>query len=180
MADPFIGQVQIWANNYVPRGWAICQGDLLPIDQNTALYSIISYVYGGNGFTNFGLPMLNGHAALGLGQGPGLSPYNWGQRGGEQDVIITENQIPTHTHGTMYAQKRANSNVGTPSNNVVQARLHAPGVTRSFDTVGTDDSEYMNEDMISTVGGSAPHENRQPFLALQFCIALMGTYPSRS
>ncbi|WP_334019917.1 phage tail protein [Alteromonas sp. S015] len=180
MADPFIGQVQIWANNYVPSGWAICRGGLLDINQNTALFSLIGNTYGGDGHISFGVPKLDGHAVMSWGTGPGLSSYVFGERGGYHHAALAVDELPTHTHGTIHAQKRANSNVGTPSNNVVQARLHAPGVTRSFDTVGTDDSEYMNEDMISTVGGSAPHENRQPFLALQFCIALMGTYPSRS
>lgn len=180
MADPFIGQVQIWANSYVPSGWAICRGGLLDINQNTALFSIISDTYGGDGIVTFGVPKLDGHAVMSWGTGPGLSSYNFGQHGGFTQAVVTVDQLPSHTHGTIYAQKRANSNVGTPSHEVVQARLHYPGVAQSFDTLDVNTSKNMDTEMISYVGAGDPHENRQPFLALQFCIALMGLYPSRS
>lgn len=182
MADPFIAQVQIWANNFVPRGWAICQGALLPISQNTALYSLIGNTYGGDGRVTMGLPKLNGHAVMSWGSAPGLDTYYFGEAGGHHEAIVTEAEMPSHTHGTVYGQKGNFADTNAPSSQSVPGRreLTTGGSIAAYEPYNQASGAYMDETMVSTVGNGTPHENRQPFLALQFCIALLGQYPTRN
>ena len=166
MSEPFLGQLLLVPYNFAPQGWAFCQGQILPISQNTALFSLLGTMYGGNGQTTFALPDLRGRVALSTGTGPGLSNYDLGQVGGTETVSLTQNQIAAHQHtigGTNSAATGAR-----PGGNV-----NAQGGSYS----ATSDAA-MQPTGIS--GGSQPHTNVQPFLGLNYCIALEGIYPSRN
>jgi microcystin-dependent protein len=173
MADPFIGEVRIWALNFAPRGWAFCNGQLLQISQNTALFSIIGTTYGGDGRTTLGLPNLQGRAPMHAGQGPGLTNRRLGESGGVETVTLTQAQVTGHTHAM-----RANPNPAEapgPGGNafaraVGGAPYAAPGTTVSLAT----------EALPSSVGGGQQHNNMQPYLALTFVIAVVGIFPSRN
>jgi microcystin-dependent protein len=181
MADPFIAQVQIWSNNFVPRGWGICQGALISISQNTALFSLIGNTYGGDGRISMGLPKLNGHAVMSWGLAPGLDEYFWGEAGGHYEAVIAESEMPSHSHGTIYGQKGNFADTNLPINAVPGRREPSTGGSvAAYEPYNAGGSAYMDETKVSTVGNGDPHENRQPFLALQFCIALMGQYPTRN
>ena len=169
MSDPFIGQIILVAFNFAPQGWAFSEGQLLPINQNQALFSLLGTTYGGDGQTTFALADLRGRVPISSGQGPGLQNYNLGQVGGEETVTLTGNQAGAHSHLVNMNSKHSNS--GTPLNNFL-----ATG--GSFQSV--DDGSTMNPGMIANGGGSQPHDNMQPYLGLNYCIALQGIYPSRN
>jgi microcystin-dependent protein len=172
MSEPFLAQIQIVAYNFAPKGWAFCNGQLLPIAQNTALFSLLGTTYGGDGRTNFALPNLQGNAPLhvGSGQGPGLNSRVLGEAGGEDKHTLTVPEMPAHTH----AFKRDDSAVattGTPSTTTALGKpfaLKTYGPPNNLVPMGTQ------------AGGNQPHENRQPYLALNFIIALQGIFPARS
>src|SRR5689334_20314008 len=173
MANPFLGEIRIFAGNFAPRGWALCNGQILAISQNTALFSLLGTNYGGNGQTTFALPNLAGRFAMHAAQGPGLSPRFLGESDGASTVSLLATEMPVHGHGLQAGITPAST---SPSGNVMAPTAtgggnvyHAPGVTTPM--AGT---------AISPAGGSQPHENRQPYLALNFCIALQGIFPSRS
>jgi microcystin-dependent protein len=167
VSEPFIAQVMLFAGNFAPRGWAFCNGQILSIAQNTALFSLLGTTYGGNGQTTFALPDLRGRAPVHTGQGPGLSPIDLGQQGGVETVTLNQNQMPQHTH----AQPASNGQETTNRpGNAVPAR---GGVY-----AGSGDGAVM--DPTSAAGGNQPHENRPPYLALNYIIALEGIYPSRN
>ena len=171
MATPFIGQITLFAGNFAPRGWAFCQGQLLSIAQNTALFSLLGTTYGGNGQTTFGLPDLRGRVPMGMGQGPGLSLYVQGQMGGVETVTLISTQMPQHTH-TLQASS-ALPTVADPTGAVLPSgysRIYATGTT----------GVAMGATSIAAAGGSQPHENRQPYLAMNYIIATEGIYPSRN
>jgi microcystin-dependent protein len=167
--DPFIGQIQIFAGNFAPRGWAFCNGQLLAIQSNTALFSLLGTQYGGNGTTNFALPNLQGTAPLFFGQGPGLTPYIIGEQGGVENVTLLASQIPAHTHQIAAASEVGESSTaGTRSfarANIQAYVASAPNATAAINT--------------SVVGNSLPHNNMQPYLALSYIIALQGIFPPR-
>lgn len=165
--EPFIGEVALFANNFAPRGWMPCSGQLLAISTNQALFSILGTTYGGNGVTNFALPNLNGRAAVGAGWGPGLSYYGPGQQGGEQSVTLNSQQIPTHVHQTRGSS--ANATTGTPVGTLPAAGNVALYTSQATDNVTTPHA-----------GGSQPHDNTQPSLGLLYCIATVGIFPSRN
>jgi len=178
MSEPFIGQIATFAFNFAPRFWAICSGQLLPIAQNMALFSLLGTQYGGNGTTNFALPDLRGRAGLNGGQGPGLSSYTIGQVGGVENVTLTLSQIPQHTH--TWTATTLVGNQPSPANNFL-----AGGVVPS----GTQIPAYapaggavvpLAADTLATVGSSSGHPNMQPFLVMNYCIALSGIFPSRN
>lgn len=174
MSEPFIAEIRIFAGNFAPRGWAFCDGQLLPIAQNTALFSLIGTTYGGDGRSTTALPDLQGRAPMHPGRGPGLTSRRLGQRGGVETVTLSEAQMPNHTH-TM----RANTNAGDlqiPTNQRSLART-APGF--AYQSNSTSNLVAMADETIPTTGGSQSHNNLQPFLAMNFIIALVGTYPSR-
>ena len=179
MADPFVAEIRIFGFNFAPRGWAFCQGQLLPISQNTALFSLLGTYYGGNGSTNFALPNLQGSAAIGTGQGPGLSIQSLGEVGGVDSVTLLSTQIPSHTHtlsaGVLSTPNPA-QNVATPAGNAMFG-LSGPNNTY-IDPVAPNTT--FNAAALATVGTNTPHENRQPFVALNFCIAMQGVFPPRS
>ena len=174
MSEPFIAEIKIFAGNFAPRSWAFCNGQLLPIAQNTALFSLVGTIYGGDGRTTFGLPNLQGRAPMHPGYGPGLSPRQLGQGGGAESVTLTAAQMSSHAHQAQGSLNAANANV--PS------ELTLLGVTPTQYTYasGSEDNVDMAPDSLATTGGGQPHSNMQPYLAINFIIALLGTYPERS
>ena len=174
-ADPYIGEISIFAGNFAPRGWAFCNGQLLPIAQNTALFSILGTTYGGNGTTTFALPDLRGRAPLSSGQGPGLSDYDLGQSGGTETVTLTTNEIPAHNHSVgAFNNKGDQSN---PTNNVNAIVVDSSNGTANAYAASA--NATMNNGAVGSTGGSQPHNNMQPYLTLNFIIALQGVFPSR-
>ncbi|MBE7325815.1 phage tail protein [Nocardioides sp. Y6] len=166
--DPFVGEVALFGFDYAPQGWASCDGQLLPIRQNPALYSILGTNFGGDGRITFGLPNLNGRAALGAGSGPGLSSYQVGEFGGQDSVALTQSEMPVHTHATMASSGAATT--GAPVNAVPAA---------GNVTLRTGGEATLTE-VLEMAGGGQPHSNMQPSLVMRYCIALAGIYPPRS
>jgi len=174
MSEPFLGMIIIVPYNFAPRGWAFCSGQILPIAQNTALFSLLGTTYGGNGQTTFALPDLRGRVSMSSGQGPGLSNYSLGEVSGTETVTLISTQIPTHTHPVMASSNDANAN------RAVNAALASPP-SPIYDSNGPDGRTQMNANMIPpSGGGNQPHENRPPYLVLNYCIALEGIFPSRN
>ena len=179
MTEPYIGEVQHFGFNFNPRGWAFCNGATLPIQQNTALFSLLGTQYGGNGQTTFQLPNLNGRATTQQGTGPGLTPRTIGQSFGVNTVTLTTQELPTHTHAaTYYAQTDIAKRTGTPAAGVA---LSVPTDSEVFPFVTS--SPTVNAQFSPTMiqpssGGGQPHANQQPYLAINFCIALAGQFPS--
>lgn len=169
MSEPFIGEIRIFGFNFAPRGWANCAGQILSIAQNTALFSLLGTTYGGNGQTTFALPDLRGRAPLNFGQGPGLSNYTLGQSSGTETVTLTQNEMPQHNHGVNASSQPANAT--RPGNAF-------PSGGGTYQTAP--DGTTMAQQMIALAGGSQPHNNLQPYLALNICIALEGIFPSRN
>lgn len=184
MSEPFIGQIELFGFTFPPRGWAFCQGQLQAISQNQALFSLLGTNYGGDGRTTFALPDLRGRIPIGQGQGSGLSGYTIGQVGGAEQVTLAPAQMPAHTHSLMVdAATAGSSNNNVPASNEVLGQ----SAGKTHDGVKLDISLYntaapnaaLDLRSVSTVGGQ-PHENRMPYLALNFCIALQGIFPSRN
>jgi microcystin-dependent protein len=192
-SDPFIGQIQMVGFNFAPRGWAFCDGQLLAISQNQALFALIGTTYGGDGRTSFGLPDLRGRVAVHPGRGPGLSNYNWGQISGVESVTLTPSQMPAHTHvatttvssisATLHGTNGAGDSA-TPEANSIASKSRtniysssAPDVNLHSDSISV--TATVGTTMANSGGGSF-HENRMPSLAIYHVIALQGIFPSRS
>ena len=173
MADPFVAEIRIFPFNFAPKGWAFCDGQLLPLSQNTALFSLLGTTYGGNGKSNFALPNMQGNAPMHPGQGPGLSLHDLGETGGSTTVSLLESEIPSHTH-TLGAQNIPLGGVTTPSGNT----LNHPASGNLFSA--TANIVNMADQAIAPAGGDQPHNNMMPYLTLNFCIALQGVYPPRT
>lgn len=174
MSEPFIAEIRIFAGNFAPRNWAFCDGQLLPIANNTALFSLIGTTYGGDGRTTTALPNLQGRAPMHPGRGPGLTARRLGEKVGVETVTLSEAQIPSHNHTA-----RADTTVAatsTPSNTTSLARS---GGGQAYQTDTTANLVDMASQTLSTTGGGQAHANMQPYLALNFIIALVGLYPSR-
>lgn len=171
MSEPFLAQITLFAGNFAPRGWAFCDGQILPIAQNTALFSILGTTYGGNGQTTFALPDLRGRVPIGPRQGPGLSFYDLGEVGGVESVTLTNNEMPAHNHAGVNG---ANSGQGT--SNRPGNRFPARGGSYA----DTADTALGGGAGGGIAGGSQPHGNRQPYLGLNYIIALEGIFPSRN
>jgi microcystin-dependent protein len=172
MSEPYLGMIIIVPYTFAPRGWAFCAGQILSISQNTALFSLLGTTFGGNGQTTFGIPDLRGRVPVGSGQGPGLSNYDLGEVAGSETVTLTTQEIPAHSHTVS-----ASSN--DPSAN--RASNAALAATNIYDPNGADGRTFMNPNVMPPSGGNnQPHENRQPFLVLNYCIAMTGIYPSRN
>jgi microcystin-dependent protein len=174
MADQFIGEIRATGFNFAPTGWALCNGQVLPISQNTALFSLLGTQFGGNGTSNFALPNLQGLAPMHQGNGAGLSPRTIGEAGGETAVTLLASQMPSHTHTAMNA---AASNAYAPTNAV----FGGGGRGKELAYAPTSGSTaQLNSHAIGTAGGSQPHNNLPPYLTVNFIIALQGIFPSRS
>lgn len=170
MADPFVAEIRIFPFNFAPRGWAWCDGQLLPLSQNTALFSLLGTTYGGNGKSNFALPDLQGRAPMHPGQGPGLSLHDLGETGGSETVSLLESEIPSHSHGIVVSADDGNSR--NPGGNYVGRgnNIYAP-----LPVV----APPMAPEALAPAGGDAPHNNLMPYLTFYFCIALQGVFPPR-
>ena len=177
MADNFLAEIRIVPFNFAPKGWAFCDGQLLPISQNTALFSLLGTTYGGDGKTTFALPNLQGCSPLHAGQGPGLSLRNLGETGGEQTVTLLQTEMPAHTHTPQGLNAKAGQ--ASPSNAVwAQQQVGRQPLPAYSTNPGT--SPAMSAQALSVVGGNLPHNNLVPFLGLTFVIALQGIFPARS
>lgn len=174
MGQPFVGQIIAVGFNFAPVGWALCQGQLLPISENEALYTLIGTTFGGDGQSTFGLPDLRGRAALGMGQGPGLAQYAMGQAAGAESTTLTGAQIGSHTHGLSAA---ATATTSTPSSSVV---LGTPAPSTPIYATGGLAATLTPGAVSATAGGGLPHENRQPSLAINYIISLFGVFPSQN
>ncbi len=171
--EPFIGEVKLFAGNFAPRDWAFCDGQLLPIAQNTALFSILGTTYGGDGRTTFGLPDLRGRVAVGPRNGSGLSDYSLGQKTGNESTVLNTSQLPAHSHTV-----NAVSELGT-SNEPSDKYLAQTGLfDNEYSDVATD--VQLNSNMIGTTGNNVPIDVRQPSLSINYIICLFGTYPPRN
>jgi microcystin-dependent protein len=171
MSEPFIAEIRIFAGNFAPRGWAFCNGQLLPISQNTALFSLIGTTYGGDGRTTTALPDLQGRAPMHPGRGPGLTSRRLGERGGVETVTLTEAQMASHAHGARASTDTASIN---EPNNDILARPLGRG-SNIYKASGT----QVPFRQLTDTGGGQSHNNLQPFLTLNYIIALVGLYPSR-
>lgn len=176
--DPFIGEIRLFPFSFAPKNWALCNGQLLPIQQYTALFSIIGTTYGGNGVNNFQLPNLQGRVVAGVGTGPGLSSWDWGEEKGEDSVVLTINEIPAHNHLINAYNNPGTGNAPT-STNFLARDTRSSGVTNYMAAVASANVQ-MSPATIGITGNNTPHENRQPFLALNYCIALQGVFPARN
>jgi len=173
MADPFVAEIRIFPFNFAPRGWAWCDGQLLPLSQNTALFSLLGTTYGGNGMSNFALPDLQGRAAMHPGQGPGLSLHDLGETSGSETVTLLESEIPAHSHSLRAdVLDQADTNVPSPSASFAQS---ASGTLYQSAT-----NTQLAPDALTPAGGDQPHNNMQPYLTFYFCIALQGVFPPRT
>jgi len=168
--EPFLGEIRLVAFTFAPRGWAFCHGQLLPISQHTALFSLLGTIYGGDGRTTFALPDLRGRVPIGAGTGPGLTPRSLGERGGAEGVQLTVEQLPAHTH-------RAMAHSGKSDTRNPEGNVWAKARRRAYSTSGID--VEMDETAIGLTGGGNPVETLPPFLGLNYVIALQGIYPSR-
>jgi microcystin-dependent protein len=171
MADPFVGEIRAFPFGFAPRGWAPCDGQLVSISQNMALFSLLGTTYGGNGTTTFALPDLRSRVSNHRGQGPGLGNLSMGQRGGNEAHRLTVAELPSHNHDVHASKRAADTNVPTNA---------APAAGGTYDTrpIATADQVAMVPTF--NAGSSAAHNNRQPFLGVQFCIALEGVFPPRN
>jgi microcystin-dependent protein len=174
MSEPYIGQIIMFGGNFAPRSWAFCDGQLLPISQNTALFSILGTTYGGDGRTSFGLPDLRGRVAIHAGNGPGLSPRRLGDKGGQETVTLTEAQLPSHTHQFTPRAQSEDGETDEPQGNFLAKA--GGGETIYAGSANAD----MGGGPTGSTGGSQAHNNMQPYNAVNFIICLFGIYPSRS
>lgn len=174
MSEPFLAEIRIVGFNFAPRGWAFCDGQILPINQNQSLYSLLGTTYGGDGRTTFGLPDMRGRIPIHQGWGPGLSNRPLGSKSGQEGEILSASQIGSHTHTS-----RGTTGTGT-ANSPDGAIFANPGGTILTYKAGATQRAAMNADAIGHTGGSQAHDNVQPFVCVNFIVALFGIYPSRS
>lgn len=174
MSNPFLAEIRIFPFNFAPKGWAFCDGQILPLSQNTALFALLGTTYGGNGTSNFALPNLQGSAPMFYGQGPGLTLYDIGESGGSPTVTLLQSEMPQHPHSLMASAHPADLDTPGPSNalgHTTPAQIYAtPPQTPT----------QLSNQTIAPAGSGLPHNNMMPFLALNFCIALQGVFPPRS
>ncbi|MBK9257727.1 MAG: phage tail protein [Saprospiraceae bacterium] len=175
--EPFIGQIAAFGFNFAPKGWAMCNGQLLAIAQNSALFSLIGTYYGGDGISTFALPDLRGRVAINQGQGPGLSPYSLGQRAGSESVTLNTSQIPAHNHIATLRGNGEDANSGDANNKTLgaaSANIYNSNPPENGATLN------VNSLQVAPTGGNQPHSNMQPYLVINYCIALQGIFPPRN
>jgi microcystin-dependent protein len=179
MADPFVAEIRIFAFNFAPTGWALCNGQLLPISQNTALFSLLGTTYGGDGKSTFALPDLTGCVPIHAGQGNGLSLYDLGQMGGAESVTLLTSEMPAHTH--LLQANASDSTTNNPANASYSRGKWSfqgnGGAVATYTSSAAD--KTMNLQAIGMAGSSFPHNNIMPYLVLNFCIAMQGVFPAR-
>jgi microcystin-dependent protein len=173
MADPFVAEIRIFPFNFAPKGWAWCDGQLLPLSQNTALFSLLGTTYGGDGKSNFALPDLQGRAPMHPGQGPGLSLHDLGETGGSETVSLLESEIPAHSHSVRASIDDADLTIPQPTRSM--AKTAGQNLYTATATLNP-----MAPESLPPAGGDQPHNNMQPYLTFYFCIALQGVYPPRT
>lgn len=179
--EPLIGQIMMFAGNFAPRGWAFCEGQLLPISSNSALFSILGTTYGGDGRTTFALPDLRGRAPIQAGHGPGLSPVQLGEKAGAEEVTLTVSNMPNHSHSL-----NASNAAGTSSNPagnypaVSQFQADRTSPVTQVNSYGNTPNAPMGAQAVGNSGGSTPFKNRNPYLGVNYIIALVGIFPSRN
>jgi microcystin-dependent protein len=176
MSEQFVAEIRIFPFNFAPKGWAFCDGQLLPISQNTALFSLLGTTYGGDGKSTFALPDMQGNTPMQQGQGPGLSLRDLGELGGEQAVTLLQTEMPAHIHTAVAA---TGSGQGSPVNNAWASGLKT-GPSLYSPPAANNKDVPMSPAALSIAGGSLPHNNMMPFLTVNFCIALQGVFPARS
>jgi microcystin-dependent protein len=174
MADPFVAEIRMFTFSFSPKGWAFCNGQILPISQNTALFALLGTTYGGDGKSTFALPDLEGSVGMHAGQGQGLSLRDLGEIGGEDNVTLLESEIPVHTHQLM-ANSFDPADLNTPTSSRILALSQGVGAYQS----SNGNLAVMAPQTLSPAGGGQPHTNLQPYLTVNFCIALQGVFPQR-
>lgn len=178
MSEPYIAQVAIFGFNFAPRNYAFCNGQLLPISQNQALFSLIGTTYGGDGRTTYGLPNIQDQTVVNIGQGPGLSNYVLGQTAGVAEVTVSQNQMPIHSHTVSASAADKPTDYVLPVANGDWIGKQDTGTAKQFAPAG--DGSTFAAPTIAMAGGSLAHQNEQPYLGLNYCIALYGIFPSRN
>jgi microcystin-dependent protein len=173
MADPFVAEIRIFPFNFAPKGWAFCDGQILPLSQNTALFSLLGTTYGGDGKSNFALPNMQGSAPMHPGQGPGLSLHDLGETGGSETVTLLESEIPSHTHAL-----RASAQPGEDASPAGESLARSVGAL--LYQTSLQNLVALAPQTLAPAGGDQPHNNMQPYLTLSFCIALQGVFPPRT
>ena len=174
MADPFVAEIRIVPFNFAPQGWAWCDGQLMPLSQNTALFSLLGTTYGGNGKSNFALPDLQGRAAMHPGQGPGLSLHDLGETGGSEAVTLLESEMPAHSHALRALLDDADLAIPTAARSLAKASANM------YSTNTANGLSAHAPEALAPAGGDQPHNNLQPYLTFFFCIALQGVFPPRT
>jgi microcystin-dependent protein len=172
MADPFLAEIRIFPFQFAPKGWAFCDGQLLPLSQNTALFSLLGTTYGGDGKSNFALPNVEGSAPMHPGQGPGLSLHDLGEIGGSETVTLLESEIPAHAHALRASLDDADLAIPTAGRSLAKASANL--------YLAANPNAQMAFQGLAPAGGDQPHNNMQPYLTLNFCIALQGVFPPRT
>jgi microcystin-dependent protein len=176
MSSPFVAEIRIFPFNFAPLGWAFCDGQVLPLSQNTALFSLLGTTYGGDGKSNFALPNLQGSVPMFYGQGPGLSLHDIGESGGEATVTLLESEVPSHGHSLQASTH--NANLDNPSPSVALGRSSPALIYKQ--PAGAAPAQPLADQAIAPAGGDQPHNNMMPYLTLNFCIALQGVFPPRT
>jgi microcystin-dependent protein len=177
MSNPFLAEIRIFPFNFPPKGWAFCNGQLMPISQNTALFSLLGTTYGGDGKSNFALPNMQGSAPMHPGQGPGLSVHDLGETGGSQTVTLLESEIAAHSHGLTASNRQGNDQ--SPVNEMFAGGVG--GINLYAEAPASPGSiTQLASNAVTAAGGNQAHNNMMPYLTLNFCIALQGVYPARS
>lgn len=175
MSDPFVAEIRVVGFNFAPRGWALCDGQLLPISQNTALFSLLGTTYGGDGKSTFALPNIQGEVVVGPGQGPGLSDYFLGERGGTASVTLPQSEMPSHGHAGQGSIDDGQFQAPAPDRALAVSN---PGFAYQSNT--SQNLTQMNPQTLGVTGASLPHNNAQPYLVLNFIIAMQGVFPPRN